>query len=182
MDWGNAIVREIKKADNGVVQNIVMELHLAGDFKKTEKKITWLASSADAPKLIPASLVDFDYLLTKKKIEENDDWQQYVTPVTEFRKDALIDSNCAALKRGDVIQFERKGYYILDSIEQGGPLSDGSSTDAAGSGRSQMVFFLIPDGKIGTVASKADKSVPAPSAAANTGAAAATPGHKTGRE
>ncbi|CAG8777857.1 13041_t:CDS:2, partial [Acaulospora colombiana] len=101
MDWGNAIVREINKADNGVVQNIVMELHLAGDFKKTEKKITWLASTTDSPKLISASLVDFDYLLTKKKIEENDDWQQYVTPVTEFRKDALIDSNCAVLKPGE---------------------------------------------------------------------------------
>lgn len=181
MDWGNAIVREINKADNGVVQNIVMELHLAGDFKKTEKKITWLASSADAPKLISASLVDFDYLLTKKKIEENDDWQQYVTPVTEFRKDALVDSNCAVLKPGEVVQFERKGYYILDSVEQGSSaLSDGSGADAGGSGISKMVFFLIPDGKIGTVASKADKSVPAPSAAPNTGAAAANVGHKTG--
>lgn len=147
MDWGNAIVRKIEKSATGVVESIVMELHLAGDFKKTEKKITWLATSSDAPKLIEASLVDFDYLLTKKKIEEDDDWLKFVTPVTEFRKDAFVDANCGVLEAGTVIQFERKGYYILDSVKRAG--SDGSEVIG-------MEFFLIPDGKVGTVASKAD--------------------------
>ncbi|KAG8813754.1 hypothetical protein FRC17_001441 [Serendipita sp. 399] len=146
MDWGNAIVRQIRKSGE-VVESIEMELHLAGDFKKTEKKITWLASASAAPKLLNASLVDFDYLLTKKKIEEGEDWLKFVTPVTEFRKAAFVDSNCAVLERGAVIQFERKGYYILDSLKTG---------DAGA--EEEMVFFLIPDGKVATVASKAEKS------------------------
>ncbi|KAG8830952.1 hypothetical protein FRC18_007354 [Serendipita sp. 400] len=132
-----------------------MELHLAGDFKKTEKKITWLASSTDAPKPIVARLVDFDYLLTKKKIEEGEDWLSFVTAVTEFRKTAVtefrkvavVDANCVTLEPGVVVQFERKGYYILDS------------TTTSNSAVDEMVFFLIPDGKVATVASKADKSV-----------------------
>ena len=141
MDWGNAIVRSIRKSPTGVVETVEMDLHLEGDFKKTEKKITWLACSSDSPSLLNAELVDFDYLLTKKKIEEGEDWQNFVTPTTEFRKAALIDSNCGVLEKGAVIQFERKGYYILDSIEEAG-----------------FVFFLVPDGKVATVASKADKS------------------------
>ncbi|KAG8808650.1 hypothetical protein FRC19_005794 [Serendipita sp. 401] len=130
-----------------------MELHLAGDFKKTEKKITWLASSTDAPKPIHARLVDFDYLLTKKKIEEGEDWLSFVTPVTEFRKAAVVDANCAALEPGVVVQFERKGYYILDST------TTTTKTTSSSSAVDEMVFFLIPDGKVATVASKADKSV-----------------------
>lgn len=152
MDWGNAIVRTITKSSDGIVQGVEMELHLEGDFKKTEKKITWLATAPDAPKLISASLVDFDYLLTKKKIEEGEDWLSFITPVTEFRKVALVDANCGILEPGTVMQFERKGYYILDSVKRG---LDGQSVTS-------MDFFLIPDGKVGTVASKADKSGAAP--------------------
>jgi glutamyl-tRNA synthetase len=156
MDWGNAIVRMITKLSDGIVQGIDMELHFEGDFKKTEKKITWLATAPNAPKLISASLVDFDYLLTKKKVEEGEDWLSFVTPVTEFRKDALVDSNCGILEPGTVIQFERKGYYILDSVKRG---LDGQSVTS-------LDFFLIPDGKVGTVASKADKSGAAPTISA----------------
>src|SRR5258708_346764 len=113
MDWGNAVIRRVKRDTDGIIQGIEMQLHLEGDFKKTEKKITWLAASADAHGLIPATLVDFEYLITKKKIEEDEDWENFITPQTEFRTDALIDSNAAALEPGTIVQFERKGFYIL---------------------------------------------------------------------
>ena len=144
MDWGNAIVRKIERGANGTIIGIEMQLHLEGDFKKTEKKITWLASSADAPGLLPATLVDFDYLITKKKIEEDEDWENFITPQTEFRTDVLIDSNLATLEAGTIVQFERKGFYILDSVKK---RDDGSIAGAE--------LFLIPDGKAATVASKA---------------------------
>lgn len=51
------------------------ELHLEGDFKKTRLKLTWLAASADAPAL---ELAYFGYLLTKRKLEEDDDFEQFV--------------------------------------------------------------------------------------------------------
>lgn len=44
---------------------VTAELHLAGDFKKTKLKLTWLA---DVPDLVPLVLTDFDYLITKKKV------------------------------------------------------------------------------------------------------------------
>jgi len=44
MDWGNAIVRKVQKdAATGKVVAIEGELNLQGDFKKTKKKLTWLA-------------------------------------------------------------------------------------------------------------------------------------------
>jgi glutamyl-tRNA synthetase len=41
MDWGNAIFNKIEK-QNGVVTHIEGKVHLEGDFKSTEKKLTWL--------------------------------------------------------------------------------------------------------------------------------------------
>ena len=49
MDWGNAVIKTVIKDDSGDVKHIDAELHLAGDFKSTEKKITWLANFASTP-------------------------------------------------------------------------------------------------------------------------------------
>ncbi len=59
MDWGNAIVRQKQTDLSGKVLSIIMDLHLDGDFRKTKKKITWLAeSTADHP-LPSIILTDF---------------------------------------------------------------------------------------------------------------------------
>jgi glutamyl-tRNA synthetase len=149
MDWGNAIVRSKVTDNSGTVTSLVMELNLEGDFKKTTKKITWLAQPTAAHPLLNATLIDHDYLITKKKLEEEDDLKDFVTPVTEFREDALTDANVRELKPGDIVQFERRGYYVFDGINGG----DGdSSTDE----RSQTwEFILIPDGRAAGLASKA---------------------------
>lgn len=64
-DWGNAIVKDIKKDENGIVTQLVGVLHLEGNVKKTKLKLTWLPDTSELVKLI---LVDFDYLITKKKV------------------------------------------------------------------------------------------------------------------
>lgn len=138
MDWGNAIVRSKTVDASGVVTGITMSLNLSGDFRKTKKKITWLAQPTPAHALVEATLLDHDYLITKKKLEENDDVQDFVTPVTEFREEALADANVKELKKGDIIQFERKGYYIFDGEVEG-----------------RLEFIHIPDGRQASLASKA---------------------------
>lgn len=131
MDWGNAIITAIHK-DGDVVTGIDAKLHLEGDFKKTEKKLSWVADTED---VTPVDLVDFDHLITKEKIEEGEKFEDYLTPETEFHKKALGDINIRNLKEGDIIQFERKGYYRLDKAYGG---------DAS----KPAVFFTIPDGKV----------------------------------
>jgi glutamyl-tRNA synthetase len=116
MAWGNAIVRKINRSSpdyRSPVVDIELELHLEGDVKKTEKKITWLSTEGQGP--IPVELVDFDYLLTKDKLEEDDNWEDFLTEQTEFRSAAFCDGNLAACKTGDIIQLERKGYFRVDA-------------------------------------------------------------------
>lgn len=68
MNWGNAIIRAISaNPSTGKVDSIQLELHLSGDFKKTDKKIAWLAT--DPANLIPIELVEFDHLLAKDKLK-----------------------------------------------------------------------------------------------------------------
>ncbi|KAG8368993.1 hypothetical protein BUALT_Bualt15G0104000 [Buddleja alternifolia] len=134
-DWGNAIVKEIKKDENGIVTQLVGVLHLEGNVKKTKLKLTWLA---DTNELVKLTLVDFDYLITKKKLEEDEDFVDVVNPCTKTETLALGESDMRNLKRGDVIQLERKGYYRCDA-----PLVRSSKP---------IVLFAIPDGKQQTVA------------------------------
>lgn len=124
MDWGNAIIT--KKNEDG---SLVAKLHLEGDFKKTKFKLTWLADTDDK---VEADLVDFDHLISKDKLEEGDNFEDFLTPKTEFHTRAIADLNVKDMKVGDVIQFERKGYYRLDSLPKDGK---------------PYVFFTIPDGK-----------------------------------
>jgi glutamyl-tRNA synthetase len=109
-------------------------MHLEGDFKKTKKKLTWL--SPDPAPLINVVLHDYDYLITKKKLEEEDSLEGVLTPVTEFVTQAIGDANLARIKKGDIIQLERKGFYICDRAE------------------APLKLIAIPDGKAKSIASK----------------------------
>jgi glutamyl-tRNA synthetase len=149
MDWGNAIVRKKALASDGTIASLEVDLHLEGDFRKTKKKVTWLTQPAGPHALVDVTLLDYDYLITKKKLEEGDDVKDFVTPVTEFRVEAFADSNVSELKKGDIIQFERKGYYIYDGEANG-----------------RREFIRIPDGKAAGIASKAGPAVVAPDAPA----------------
>ncbi|SCU82875.1 LAFA_0D00540g1_1 [Lachancea sp. 'fantastica'] len=124
MDWGNVIVTG-KNADG----SLEAKLHLEGDFKKTKLKLTWLADTQDK---VDIDLVDFDHLITKDKLEEGEDFADFLTPQTEFHTAAIADLNVKDMVKGDIVQFERKGYYRLDSLA---------------SGDKPYVFFGIPDGK-----------------------------------
>jgi tRNA synthetases class I (E and Q), anti-codon binding domain len=59
-------------------------------------------------------LVDFDLLITKDKFEEGDELEDFLTARTEIKVDAFADCNFAEVKAGDIIQFERKGFYRCD--------------------------------------------------------------------
>nr|KAJ3422561.1 hypothetical protein HK105_007543 [Polyrhizophydium stewartii] len=158
MDWGNAIAKSIHRNAAGAVDAIELTLNLAGDVKKTKKKVTWLSSLATKsvePKLVHLTLIDYDYLITKKKLEEEDELTDFLAPVTEFRTDAFGDANLRLLARGDIIQLERKGYYICDR-----------AFDAAHPAEPIHLIY-IPDGKVASLASKAgDAAAPTATAAA----------------
>jgi len=138
MNWGNAYVRKIDHGMNPLalvgkakVTGLELELHLQGDFKKTSKKVTWLSSDQE---LVPVKLYDFDHLLTKDKLEEDDVFEQFLNKESVTEMDCVADCNVANVKEDDIIQFDRKGYFRCDKAFKAGE---------------PAVFFQIPTGKGG---------------------------------
>lgn len=117
MDWGNVFVSEKKVNAAGDVEALNVKLHLEGDFKKTSKKVTWLSAPTKENPLVPVTLIEYDYLITKKKLEEDDNLTDVVNPKTEYRTKALASAEVANLKKWDIIQFERKGFYIVQGTK-----------------------------------------------------------------
>ncbi|KAK0598087.1 hypothetical protein LWI29_031556 [Acer saccharum] len=126
-DWGNAIVKEISKDRDGSLKGV---LHLEGSVKTTKLKLTWLPKTSELVNLV---LVGFDYLMTKKKLEEGENFTDVLNPCTRFESAALGDSDMRNLKPGEVLQLERKGYFICDV-----PFTTLSKP---------IVLFSIPDGR-----------------------------------
>ena len=139
MAWGNAFVRQVAGGDP--IPSLTCELNLQGDVKKTEKKVTWLSSQGQ--KLVPAELWDFDYLITKDVLQEEDNMEDFLTPVTETMDDAWCDEAAAQLKKDDIIQLERRGYYRVDK-----GLGDWKDGEEGPKGK-RLVLFCIPTGKTG---------------------------------
>lgn len=130
MSWGNAIVREITR-DGATVTGLQLELHLEGDYRKTEKKITWLAKEGST--LVDAELWEFDYLLTKDTLGKDDKLDDFLATNTATMTEALCDANLATVESGTIIQLERKGYFRVDKAAGQGP-------------GGKAVLFKIPTG------------------------------------
>lgn len=119
---------------------------MEGDFKKTDKKVTWIAAvdtiPADAPnaaELCPLLLQDFDYLITVPKLEEGDDFQAAINPKTKIESYAVGEPSMRALPAGTIVQLERKGFYRVDKPA----VSTSGETKP-------MLLFAIPDGRVKT--------------------------------
>lgn len=139
MSWGNAFVRSIESNAEGVVTSASIELNLAGDVKKTDKKVTWL--SAAGQKLVPGEAWDFDYLLNKNTLTEDDVLEDCLTPVTATEENVLGGISLETVKKDDIIQLERRGFYRVDK-----GLKDWAEGEAGEKGP-RVVMFLIPSGK-----------------------------------
>ncbi|RMZ02470.1 hypothetical protein D0860_07191 [Hortaea werneckii] len=132
MGWGNAFIRSIKKDEaSGRVSALDVKLHLDGDFKKTKKKVTWLAG-VPGEEPVELDLHTFDFLITKDKLEPADDLEGNLTPVTQTVVRAMTDGEIRAVQPGTTVQFERKGFFRFDGFDQ----------DSGA-----MVFFDVPTGK-----------------------------------
>ena len=131
MDWGNCIIKKIfKDGPSGATVSMEAELNLKGCVKSTKMKLTWLPNMNE---LVPLKLLDFDYLITKKKVEEEDNLADVVNKQSKVEIRAHGDADLGKLRKGDVLQLERKGYYVVDAGFEPGV--------------QPMVLLCIPDGR-----------------------------------
>lgn len=93
------------------------------DFKSTVK-VTWLPyiNSSDSDEILPTPIpvicVYFDHLINKPVLEKDDDFKHYLTQQSRWEFHMLGDSELKNVHKGDVIQLQRRGYFICDSPYQ----------------------------------------------------------------
>lgn len=75
--------------------------------------MTWLCKDA---KNVLANLIELDHLITKDKIEEEDDIEKVVNEKSKIIYRVLIDEYANNLKRNDVLQVMRMAYFKVDEI------------------------------------------------------------------
>ncbi|XP_068586506.1 bifunctional glutamate/proline--tRNA ligase isoform X2 [Cebidichthys violaceus] len=177
INWGNLIITKISKGADAKVVSMEARLALENtDFKKTTK-ITWLADTNSAP-LLPTVCINYLPLISKAVITKDDDFKEYINKNSKLEEKMLGDPCLQSLKKGDIIQLQRRGFYICDQPYE--PVSPNSCKE------SPCVLFYIPDGhtkEMPTAGSK-DKSksqacskasASTPAKAASTPAKAASP-------
>lgn len=95
MNWGICNISKREELPDGMI-------HLTGkideadmEFKKIQKKLTWL--SADPAHLVEIDLVELDHMITKQKIEEEDNVADLVNPNSRMVTTAYAESSMAKL-------------------------------------------------------------------------------------
>lgn len=129
-------VVRIKKVDGGLEGNFVPQ----GDFRAAKRKVSWVAKVANTTPLI---LTEFDNLLSKDKLDEGDNMEDFINPNTLASTHAVGDAGLKSLMKDDIIQLERRGFYRVDRpyIGPDKPLS----------------LFMVPDGKTKAMSGLAGK-------------------------
>lgn len=128
---------QINRDGDNRVSSIEADLNLDNkDFKKTAK-ITWLADTAKA-RMTLTFCVYFDHLISKPVLGKEEDFKQFVGHETWKEVEVLGDPELRKLKKGDIIQVQRKGFFKVERAYE---------TATPYTFRVQpVVLFHVPDG------------------------------------
>lgn len=89
MKWGNVTITQIEVDGEGRYSlRGTIDLN-DKDFKSTEKKITWVACDDDTT--VEVTLVEFDHLINKKKLEENEHVKDFVNHNSRIEYSAIAE-------------------------------------------------------------------------------------------
>ena len=124
LNWG---VVNITKVDGDSLSG---EYVPDGDYKTPERKLSWLSDVLCNSRVI---LTEFDNLVSKDKLDEEDNFMDFINPETMAETEVIGDACLKNLQEHEVIQLVRRGYFRVDRpyISHEKPL----------------ILFMIPDGK-----------------------------------
>jgi glutamyl-tRNA synthetase len=122
--WG--VMKLTKVEDGGLEAHCVPD----GDFKAAKRKLSWIA---DVPINTPCLLTEFDNLITKAKLEEEDKFEDFINSNTLAETEVIGDAGLKALQLHDTIQLERRGFFRVDRPYLGPD--------------KPLILFMVPDGK-----------------------------------
>eukprot|EP00731_Ephydatia_muelleri_P022193 Em0014g784a len=137
INWGNVVIKKINRDNEGRVTSLEGSVDSENtDFRNT-LKLTWLADVPDVV-LTPAVCVQFDHIISKGVLKPEEDFKNFVNYDSMSTQEMLGDPALRDLKKGDIIQLQRRGFFICDQPYS--PPSVHSSKETP------CTLFLIPDG------------------------------------
>lgn len=137
INWGNLKITGLEKDSAGKVTAVKAKLDLDNkDFKKT-LKVTWIADVEQSP-TIPVKGARYDHIISKAIVGKDEDWKQFINFNSKEYYDMKGESALATIKKGDIVQIQRKGFYICDS-----PYEKKSTFSGV---EMPLVLIEIPDG------------------------------------
>ena len=153
INWGNLMIKKVNKKD-GKVESVEAEDN-TGDtnFKKT-LKVTWLCDDEDNSPKTPAVLVYYDHIISKPILDKDDDFKNFVNKNSKYEVEMLGDPELKTLKKGDMIQVQRRGYFVCDVEYR-------PYNSVVGRAR-PCVLICIPDGSVDSYGPPGKKAAPAP--------------------
>merc|ERR1719402_1414177 len=111
------------------------------DFKKT-LKLTWLCVDEEKSAPTPAVVIYYDHIASMPILDKDDDFKSFVDKDTKVEIEMIGDPELRNLKKGDVVQIQRRGYFICDVEYR-------TFNPAVGRAR-PVVLIAIPDGTPGS--------------------------------
>lgn len=109
-NWGNIIIKEIKRNEFGIPIHVNAVFHPLGLPKNTTWRLTWL------PKIDGLSnvqLTEYDYLFKEKSPDLSRILEVY-NKDSKIVTQAVGDRDLNDLKKFDIIQLERIGFFTVD--------------------------------------------------------------------
>merc|ERR1719367_1997033 len=160
------MIKKVNK-NNGKVESVEAEDNTVDtNFKKT-LKVTWLCDDDDKSPKTPVVLVYYDHIISKAILEKDDDFKNFVNNNSKFEIEMLGDPELKSLKKGDMIQVQRRGYFVCDVEYK-------SYNQCVGRAR-PVVLICIPDGSVDGYGPPGKKAAPVQQPEKSKKGAAASP-------
>jgi len=114
INWGNIMIIKVNKGSDGKVTSVEAEPNLENkDYKKTFK-LTWLCDNKEKSPTTPTVLIYYDHIISKPILDKEDDFKNFVGSKTKHEIEMLGDPELKDLKKGDMVQVQRRGFFICD--------------------------------------------------------------------
>ncbi|XP_046823712.1 bifunctional glutamate/proline--tRNA ligase [Vespa crabro] len=147
VNWGNLKIEAVHKK-NGVIESVDAKLNLSDENYKNTLKITWLPAPQNFKDLIPCYAVYFDHIISKPVLGKDDDFKDYVAKDTRVEIRMLGEAELHKVKKGEIIQLQRKGFFRCDVPYAG--ISPFCCKEQS------LILFHIPDGHTASKSVKAN--------------------------
>jgi len=122
--WGVMVVQRIDGE-----KEITVQFDPNGNVKTPKRKLQWVT---DSPHLVEANAHEFDFLITKEKLEENDNFEDFINKNSHAITTLLCEPAMRNVKEGSFLQLMRRSFYRVDKgADLKGPID----------------IITIPDGK-----------------------------------